>query len=388
MELVDITGDLPNLKCSRGLSTWRVMTKTGEFVDNPEELPDILKTQFKMSVFPPSPQEAERFNLDRCIRILPHQQDTGGFFVAVLRKLAHIPGEKEDDTVWGTPVNQAAGDKRPAGNAEDQPKAKKQKIYGYKEDPFFFMDEANPIWPQVKEFFGLADCFSSSQLLYRSEQEQSTLYYVAPVIRDITQRNDGRIRFINMGVKAFSRSPSPLVPSCDFRITMESMGTIVPFVKKRIVTVTSKDAIIITSEENPYTDKLSAGLQEQLKELSAGSSIFVFKPSAEDPTPACEIVFCGWRGKTSVRCFGSRFDRAHILSLLGEDLKEINKKVEEKKKEKARLKALEEEAEIAKDTTAEGDGEVKEEEVKEKMEEGEENKEVKKDGEEDVPVKE
>ena len=31
-----------------------------------------------------------------------------------------------------------------------RPKAKKQKIYGYKEDPFFFMDEANPIWPQVK----------------------------------------------------------------------------------------------------------------------------------------------------------------------------------------------------------------------------------------------
>ena len=41
------------------------MTKTGEFVDNPEEMSDFLKTQFKMSVFPPSPQEAERFNLDR-----------------------------------------------------------------------------------------------------------------------------------------------------------------------------------------------------------------------------------------------------------------------------------------------------------------------------------
>ena len=32
---------------------------------------------------PPSTVEAERLRLERCSRLLPHDQDTGGFFVAV-----------------------------------------------------------------------------------------------------------------------------------------------------------------------------------------------------------------------------------------------------------------------------------------------------------------
>ena len=35
----------------------------------------------------PSP-EVDSLNIQRCLRILPHQQDTGGFFVCVLTKKA------------------------------------------------------------------------------------------------------------------------------------------------------------------------------------------------------------------------------------------------------------------------------------------------------------
>ena len=45
------------------------------------------------------------------------------------------------------------------------------------------------------------------------------------------------------------------------------MNTILPFVTKRMVTVKKQDAIIITSEENPFIDKLSEHLQQQLNEL-------------------------------------------------------------------------------------------------------------------------
>jgi 16S rRNA C967 or C1407 C5-methylase (RsmB/RsmF family) len=43
------------------------------------------------SVWPPTPDEAARFHLDRCMRILPHDNDTSGFFVAVLRMTAPLP---------------------------------------------------------------------------------------------------------------------------------------------------------------------------------------------------------------------------------------------------------------------------------------------------------
>ncbi len=42
------------------------------------------------SFFAPTAAEAAAFHLDRCMRILPHVQDSGGFFVALLRKTAPL----------------------------------------------------------------------------------------------------------------------------------------------------------------------------------------------------------------------------------------------------------------------------------------------------------
>jgi tRNA (cytosine34-C5)-methyltransferase len=46
--------------------------------------------RIKPSCFPPTPAEADAFNLHRCVRCLPHDNNTGGFFVALLRKKAAI----------------------------------------------------------------------------------------------------------------------------------------------------------------------------------------------------------------------------------------------------------------------------------------------------------
>lgn len=36
-------------------------------------------------------EDAGDLHLERCMRLLPHQADTGGFFVAVLQKVAELP---------------------------------------------------------------------------------------------------------------------------------------------------------------------------------------------------------------------------------------------------------------------------------------------------------
>jgi 16S rRNA C967 or C1407 C5-methylase (RsmB/RsmF family) len=38
------------------------------------------------TMFPPTKEEADEFHLDRSFRILPHAQNSGGFFVAIIRK--------------------------------------------------------------------------------------------------------------------------------------------------------------------------------------------------------------------------------------------------------------------------------------------------------------
>ncbi|BFZ12837.1 hypothetical protein BsWGS_15875 [Bradybaena similaris] len=357
LELVDIHDMLPGLRFTKGLSTWKVMTKTGEWIHSPAEIPASMQTQFKHTIFPPTVEEAEKFHLDRCMRILPHHQDTGGFFIAALQKVRHLPSSREarleqeaaqptteqESTEAGqdmdkqdneTPPTQPSptSGKRKGAETGDGPQSKKKKLHGYKEDPFLFMEESDPIWPSIRDFFGLAQDFPVNQILFRSLQGKRTLYYVSKAIRDITRYNDGRVKFINMGVKAFSRSPSPIVPQCDFRITQEVLGTLLGEVTNRKVAVSKNDAIIAISQENPFISKLSEEVQKRLHEMSAGSTVFVFRPSEKEPSPACEVVFCGWRGKNSVRCFGSRSERSHALMLLGEDLKDINKRVEAERK--------------------------------------------------------
>ena len=44
-----------------------------------------------------------------------------------------------------------------------------------------------------------------------------------------------------------------------------------------------------------------------------------------EPEPCVEIVFCGWRGKTSVRSFVGKDERSHYLRLCGVELSDIRK---------------------------------------------------------------
>jgi 16S rRNA C967 or C1407 C5-methylase (RsmB/RsmF family) len=89
LRLVDTRAEglLPELKSRVGLSHWRcdpdvfVVGETDDAVrkESLNRLPEIVPT-----MLPPSPEDAVQLNLERCHRILPQDNDTGGFFVAVL----------------------------------------------------------------------------------------------------------------------------------------------------------------------------------------------------------------------------------------------------------------------------------------------------------------
>lgn len=83
MELLDVSHEIPNLRRQAGLRTWRVKDKD-RWYDTWEE----GKNGYKLdpSMFPPPLDHS--IPLERCMRFLPHHQNTGGFFVAVLRKVA------------------------------------------------------------------------------------------------------------------------------------------------------------------------------------------------------------------------------------------------------------------------------------------------------------
>eukprot|EP00762_Andalucia_godoyi_P007767 ANDGO_01798.mRNA.1 Multisite-specific tRNA:(cytosine-C(5))-methyltransferase trm4a len=94
IELVDCSHMFPALKRWKGVSTWvntdREARRTfTSFETLPEDV-KVSQKRYPRSVFPPSEEESSWMHLDRCMRFLPHFQDTGGFFVAKLRKTAEL----------------------------------------------------------------------------------------------------------------------------------------------------------------------------------------------------------------------------------------------------------------------------------------------------------
>ncbi|KAI8103000.1 hypothetical protein M9434_005788 [Picochlorum sp. BPE23] len=86
LELVDMSHMTKELKFEKGMVNWGVRDRDGwykTFADA-ENAPKIEDTMFPKG-------DEEELNLPFAMRFLPHHQDTGGFFVAVLQKTKVMP---------------------------------------------------------------------------------------------------------------------------------------------------------------------------------------------------------------------------------------------------------------------------------------------------------
>ena len=94
LRLVDVSCELPLLRRRQGLRSWRVWYHAHWHDTWPEmEARFPRKCPPFESLFPPTQAEAEAMQLERCVRLLPQDNDGGGFFVAVLEKLRHHAAE-------------------------------------------------------------------------------------------------------------------------------------------------------------------------------------------------------------------------------------------------------------------------------------------------------
>lgn len=157
LELEEVSEKLPGLKFVRGLSQWTVMTRELAAYSKPEDVPESMKHILRESLFPPKPEDADKFHLERCLRILPHHQNTGGFFVSVLKKVALLPWEAQTERKPVAETPSADSSLTPTEpvesvrqNQSSSPARKRQKIRGFKEDPYLFFDEDEELWPPIK----------------------------------------------------------------------------------------------------------------------------------------------------------------------------------------------------------------------------------------------
>uniref|UniRef100_A0A8C7T7Y4 tRNA (cytosine(34)-C(5))-methyltransferase n=1 Tax=Oncorhynchus mykiss TaxID=8022 RepID=A0A8C7T7Y4_ONCMY len=338
LELADASVDLPGLKWMPGITKWKLMTKEGQWYKDWSEVPVNRHTQIRPTMFPPTDTEKlANMKLERCMRILPHHQNTGGFFVAVLVKKAPMPwnrrfpkvythtpledGERDGGKEAGedSPKEPEAGDQAKEPNVCGPPPNKKMKRHGFKEDPFVFLTEDDPVFPPIESFYDLSPDFPKINVLTRThEGKKRHLYMVSKELRNVMLNNSERMKVINTGVKVWSRNSDGEEFGCAFRLAQEGIYTLFPYIRSRMITVSVEDIKILLTQENPYLSKLEEDAHQQAKKMGMGSIVLKYRPDKSNPDgPQCPIELCGWRGKTSIRAFVPRNERFHYLRMLG-----------------------------------------------------------------------
>jgi tRNA (cytosine34-C5)-methyltransferase len=259
VELVDTSGALPALKCIPGLTSWKVMAKDGSWFERMDSVPKHLKDDVPSTAFPPSCEDDACSHLDRCMRLLPHHEDSGGFFVAVLYKKSTLPWRKkeksdkkpndvsrEDQTSQphysgGKEVLEGEGKETKSGadvlkktegsESIEKPTespldrlrifTRKKRNRGFKEDPFVFVEEGNELWEQIRRYYRLAESFPTQQMLTRSETgKKRNFYFSSSLVRELTIRNEHSVKIINIGTKTFARCTHKNA-QCEFRLVQE-----------------------------------------------------------------------------------------------------------------------------------------------------------------------
>ncbi|CAJ1083711.1 tRNA (cytosine(34)-C(5))-methyltransferase [Xyrichtys novacula] len=371
LELADSSADLPGLKWMPGVTSWKLMTKEGQWFSDWSEVPSSRHTQIRPTMFPPTDKERlASMHLERCMRILPHHQNTGGFFVAVLVKKAPMPwnkrypklrkdmssisetraggpaaasspvdtpcppettvegkgGEEEEGEGSGEKVEEASKEASSAPETTTKqegvcgpPPTKKMKLFGYKEDPFVFLTEDDPVFTSIQSFYDMSPDFPKLNVLTRThEGKKRHLYMVSKELRNVLLNNSERMKVINTGVKVWSRNSDGEEFGCAFRLAQEGIYTLQPYIRSRIIRVSVEDIKVLLTQENPFLSKLGDDAHSQAKKMVMGSIVLKYIPNPNNPAePQCPIQLCGWRGKTSIRAFVPRNERFHYLRMLG-----------------------------------------------------------------------
>eukprot|EP00931_Biecheleriopsis_adriatica_P041325 TRINITY_DN23631_c0_g1_i1.p1 TRINITY_DN23631_c0_g1~~TRINITY_DN23631_c0_g1_i1.p1 ORF type:complete len:723 (+),score=166.48 TRINITY_DN23631_c0_g1_i1:146-2314(+) len=259
--LADTSSLLPGLERRTGLNRWAV--------PKGDKLIWQQSHGESGSMFAPSKKEAQWMCLEKCLRIYPHLQDTGGFFVAVLQRVDEPP-ETDELTALDTSVLR----KEPPRNAH----------------VWYAPFEQQASWQAVQKRYGLPRSFGALQLLVRNDSPK-VIYYVTKSLGTLLLADPQRaLRHANngLGVPALQADSRG-----EYHITQAATQALLPILNKRVLVrcgVEDLQLVLGALCDNRLLERsaLSATLQKRLEDVGLGGAALV--PSKESGVDAVAIV--------------------------------------------------------------------------------------------------
>ena len=328
-ELLPTEELLPKLKRRPGLTSWKVMHNDGtwyekfEEVTDPKHLKSVAPTMFC--------DGAEEHNLQYCMRVYPHQQNTGGFFICVIQKksqsLSNVSASSEDATALESKV---VSDTLHTNTNVLVDKLKWKTYHGYREDPYFFQDPESECFKVIREWYKLSNSFPFANIFVRSKTEdnlkQRNLSVACSRIRDIIQHNERKIKIINCGLRLFSYCKEAF-SHCPYRLLQEGSHFTSQFMGDKLFEVSLSDIIKILEPEGIQKHTLEPEIYEKLKDIPNGIIVFYLKSADGIP----DMYVCIYATENGVKSYITEDERNHYRMILG--MEPLMTKREQKKLE-------------------------------------------------------
>ncbi|CCA74131.1 related to NCL1-tRNA (cytosine-5-)-methyltransferase / probable Orotate phosphoribosyl transferase [Serendipita indica DSM 11827] len=342
-QLVDVSNRLPELVRRPGITSWQVctdkdtMNMESSFTAYWERLNDKQRADSKIveTMFPP--QEVHELNLDRCWRIYPHLQNTGGFFVAVLERSPTyvLPPPKKKHTK--RPVDDLANDSEQDGErtrkrarvdtnvevtldtemADPTPvdtepgpveKEKKEKGKGtYKEDPYTYVDANSELVTyllkclQVQDTItnarGETEAFPRHNLFVRNADATTlrSVYLSNDRVKAVLTSNEpSRLRFISAGVKlavrqdagarkAMAQGGPDAETAQKYRVLHDSVSQVLPFMRPEdVIHGDTRLLKVFVERMYPLAREFASPYGEVLGRCELGHHVLQIDPSSAD----------------------------------------------------------------------------------------------------------
>ncbi|EJT99310.1 S-adenosyl-L-methionine-dependent methyltransferase [Dacryopinax primogenitus] len=345
--LADVSDRLPGLVTRPGMSKWTVAidregTLKDTFAEYEEAMKDSTDTRKRVleSCWPP--QDVGDLHLERAMRILPQDQDTGAFFVALLRKVAktELPSSTAQDTTSQKrkaeeELDGQPGQKRAKVEAEEEPEGQTGGTYA--EQPFRYIAEDNAQMQEGLKTLNLLPSFPSNLLFARSSKAESirSVYLTNSILKTILQHNDiAKIRLINCGTKVIADHGTPQAGKA-FRFMHDGVSLILPHIKPEgILHASTANLKILLASYNPTFEEQEEPFRTALRNKT-GTSYLVRVEPTESEILKQPFILPLWRAAASAGLLLDKKARSALsLRVFGEDVSPAGKDQEKNAKEK------------------------------------------------------
>lgn len=223
---------------------------------NKEEV--LTNPKIKQSMFP---QEIDRmrdvYKIQHSMRVLPHDQNTGGFFIAVFKKhkdTTKLLANDLNQKMFVEENNEEDVSIKPEDNVieivaeknETKPKQNNNKDK-HKINWLSFEQEEPEHWAEIKQYYGLQD-FPSDRLFIQNKGDKVVSFVSSSIKNFITWDVKKQINSVYVGIKTFERvkgsyhkiinENSLVKENVIYRPLQSAIDTLWPFMTKRKMTVT------------------------------------------------------------------------------------------------------------------------------------------------------